>query len=143
AAGALLLQIASNLANDVFDHEKGADRAGRVGPTRAVQAGLIGPAQMKRGLAVVLAAAFLVGVYLVAVGGWPIALLGLSAMAAAVAYTGGPLPLGYHGLGHLLVLVFFGFAAVCGTTFVQVGQVTALSALAAAPVGALATAILV
>jgi 1,4-dihydroxy-2-naphthoate octaprenyltransferase len=83
------------------------------------------------------------GIYLFAVGGWPIVLLGLAAMAAAVAYTGGPFPLGYHGLGDLLVLGFFGFAAVCGTTFVQVGEVTALSLGAALPVGALATAILV
>jgi 1,4-dihydroxy-2-naphthoate octaprenyltransferase len=143
ALGALLLQIASNFANDVFDYEKGADRTNRLGPTRAVQAGLITPSQMKRGLVAVLAAAFVLGIYLFAVGGWPIVLLGLAAMAAAVAYTGGPFPLGYHGLGDLLVLGFFGFAAVCGTTFVQVGEVTALSLGAALPVGALATAILV
>jgi 1,4-dihydroxy-2-naphthoate octaprenyltransferase len=143
ALGALLLQIASNFANDVFDYEKGADRTNRLGPTRAVQAGLITPSQMKRGLVAVLAAAFVLGIYLFAVGGWPIVLLGLAAMAAAVAYTGGPYPLGYHGLGDLLVLGFFGFAAVCGTTFVQVGEVTALSLGAALPVGALATAILV
>ena len=143
ALGALLLQVASNFANDVFDHEKGADHAGRVGPTRAVQAGLITGAQMKVGLVLVLLAALLTGIYLAAIGGWPIVALGLAAMIAAVAYTGGPVPLGYHGLGDVLVLGFFGFAAVCGTTYVQAGALTRLSMWAAIPVGALATAILV
>ena len=143
AVGALLLQVASNFANDVFDHEKGADHEGRVGPTRAVQAGLLTGAQMKAGLAVALLAALLTGIYLAAIGGWPIVALGLAAMIAAVAYTGGPLPLGYHGLGDVLVLGFFGFAAVCGTTYVQTGALTRLSMWAAVPPGALATAILV
>jgi 1,4-dihydroxy-2-naphthoate polyprenyltransferase len=143
AVGALLLQIAANFANDVFDYEKGADREGRLGPPRAVQSGLVSPAAMRRALVLALVAAFAVGVYLVAVGGWPIAALGLTAIAAAVAYTGGPFPLGYHGLGDLTVLVFFGFAAVCGTAFVQLGGVPALAVAASIPVGALATAILV
>ncbi|HKE18783.1 MAG TPA: 1,4-dihydroxy-2-naphthoate polyprenyltransferase [Kofleriaceae bacterium] len=143
ALGALLLQIAANFANDVFDFEKGADREGRLGPTRAVQAGLLSPSQMRRGLVVALAAALAVGVYLAAVAGWPVVALGLTAIAAAVAYTGGPFPLGYHGLGDLLVLVFFGFVAVCGTAFVQLGGLPGLAIAAAVPVGALATAILV
>lgn len=143
ALGALLLQVASNFANDVFDHEKGADGPERLGPRRAVASGLITPAAMKRGLVAVLAAALGVGVYLAAVGGWPVVVLGLVAMAAAVAYTGGPFPLGYHGLGDFLVMAFFGFAAVCGTAYVQLGDVPALAAWAALPVGALATAILV
>src|SRR6266545_5338154 len=88
ALGALLLQIAANFANDVFDYEKGADRPGRLGPPRAVQSGLLSPAAMRRGLWVALAAALGVGVYLAAVAGWPIVALGLAAIAAAVAYTG-------------------------------------------------------
>ena len=143
AVGALLLQIASNFANDVFDHEKGADGPGRLGPKRAVASGLISAGAMKRGLVVVLGAALGVGVYLAAVGGWPVVVLGLVAMAAAVAYTGGPFPLGYHGLGDVLVMAFFGFAAVCGTAYVQLGDVPPLAGWAALPVGALATAILV
>jgi len=143
AAGALLLQIAANFANDVFDYEKGADRADRLGPPRAVQSGLLSPAAMRRGLWVALAAALGVGIYLAAVAGWPVVALGLAAIAAAVAYTGGPFPLGYHGLGDLMVLVFFGFAAVCGTAFVQTGAVPAAAVVASIPVGALATAILV
>lgn len=143
ALGALLLQIAANFANDVFDYEKGADRDDRLGPPRAVQTGLLSPRAMRRGLAVVLAAALAVGIYLTAVAGWPIVVLGLISIAAAVAYTGGPYPLGYHGLGDLLVLAFFGFAAVCGTTFVQLGAVSSLAIAASLPVGTLATAILV
>jgi 1,4-dihydroxy-2-naphthoate octaprenyltransferase len=141
--GALLLQIAANFANDVFDFEKGADTAERLGPLRAVQAGLLTPASVRRGLWVTLALALLVGVYLTAVAGPAIVVIGLASMLAAVAYTGGPYPLGYHGLGDVFVLLFFGFVAVGGTTFVQTGELTPLSLWAAVPVGALATAILV
>jgi 1,4-dihydroxy-2-naphthoate octaprenyltransferase len=143
AVGALLLQISANFANDVFDFEKGADREDRLGPPRAVQSGLLSPAAMRRGLSVVLAAALAVGVYLAAVAGWPVVAIGIASIAGAVAYTGGPFPLGYHGLGDLMVLLFFGFVAVCGTAFVQLGGVPALAVAAAVPVGALATAILV
>jgi 1,4-dihydroxy-2-naphthoate octaprenyltransferase len=143
AVGALLLQVAANFANDVFDFEKGADREDRLGPPRAVQSGLLSPAAMRRGLVAVLAAALAVGVYLAAVAGWPVVAIGIASIAAAVAYTGGPFPLGYHGLGDLMVLLFFGFVAVCGTAFVQVGGLPALAVAASVPVGALATAILV
>jgi len=142
-AGALLLQVASNLANDVFDHEKGADGPDRLGPPRAVACGLLRPRAVRCALFLVLGAAMAVGAYLTLVAGWKVVALGLLAMACAVAYTGGPVPLGYHGLGDLLVLLFFGFAAVCGTAFVQLGRVPAESLWAALPVGALATAILV
>ena len=141
--GALLLQVAANFANDVFDYEKGADTEERLGPVRAVQAGLLTPASVRRGLGVVLVLALLIGVYLTLVAGPSIVAIGLASMAAAVAYTGGPYPLGYHGLGDVFVMLFFGFVAVMGTTFVQLGHVTDLSMWAAVPVGALATAILV
>jgi len=142
-AGALLLQIASNLANDVFDHEKGADGPDRLGPPRAVACGLLRPRAVRCALFLVLGAAMAVGAYLTLVAGWKVVALGLLAMACAVAYTGGPVPLGYHGLGDVLVLLFFGFAAVCGTAFVQLGRVPSDALWAALPVGALATAILV
>jgi 1,4-dihydroxy-2-naphthoate octaprenyltransferase len=142
-AGALLLQVAANFANDVFDYEKGADTAERLGPVRAVQAGLLSPGTVRRGLYLVLGLALLVGVYLAATAGPVIIALGLASIAAAVAYTGGPYPLGYHGLGDVFVMLFFGFVAVLGTTFVQVGRLTELAVWAALPVGALATAILV
>jgi 1,4-dihydroxy-2-naphthoate octaprenyltransferase len=139
----VLLQVGANLANDVFDYEKGADTAERLGPTRAVQAGLLSPAEVRVGMLVTFGAAVLVGLYLTAVAGWAIVVIGLSSIAAGIAYTGGPYPLGYHGLGDVFVLGFFGFVAVCGTAFVQAGMVPAIAWWAAAAVGALATAVLV
>lgn len=141
--GALLLQIGSNFANDVFDYEKGADTHARLGPLRAVQAGLLSPAQVRRGLLLVFGLALLVGVYLTSVAGWPIVVIGVASIASAVLYTAGPYPLGYHGLGDLFVLIFFGFVAVSGTVYVQARYVPALALWASVPVGSLATAILV
>ena len=141
--GALAIQIGTNFANDVFDAERGADGPDRIGPVRAVSAGLIAPAAMKRAMIAAFAAATLLGVYLVAVAGWPVVAIGVASVASGIAYTGGPWPLGYHGLGDAFVLAFFGFVAVCGTTFVQLGRVPCLAIAAAVPVGALATAILV
>lgn len=141
--GALLLQIGANFANDVYDYEKGADTAERLGPTRAVQAGLITPAAMKRGMYLVFVLALALGAYLTAIAGPAIVLIGAASILSAIAYTGGPYPLGYNGLGDLFVFVFFGLVAVCGTVFVQLGQVPPLAVWSSLPVGALATGILV
>jgi 1,4-dihydroxy-2-naphthoate octaprenyltransferase len=141
--GALLIQIGTNLANDVFDYRKGADTAARVGPVRTAQAGLLTPRQLILGMAAAFAAATAVGGYLTVVGGWPIIAIGVASIAAGILYTGGPRPLGYLGLGDVFVLGFFGFVAVCGSAYVQVGAVPALAWWTAVPVGALATAILV
>ncbi len=141
--GALLLQVGANFANDVFDYEKGADTAERLGPTRAVQAGLISAKNMRRGMVLVFLAALGLGLYLTSVAGPVILLIGCASIASAIAYTGGPYPLGYHGLGDVFVFIFFGLVAVCGTVFVESGHVPGLAAWCAFPVGALATAILV
>jgi 1,4-dihydroxy-2-naphthoate octaprenyltransferase len=141
--GAVWIQIGTNLANDVFDYEKGADTAARLGPTRATQAGLLTPGQVRVGMVASFALAALAGIYLTAVAGWAIVAIGLVSIAAGIGYTGGPYPLGYHGLGDLFVFVFFGLVAVCGTVFVEAGRVPALAWVAALPVGALATAVLV
>ena len=141
--GALLLQIASNLANDVFDFEKGLDTHERLGPTRVTHAGLLTPAQVRGGLGVVIALAVLIGVYLTYAAGIVVVVIGLASIGAAVAYTGGPYPLGYHGLGDPAVMIFFGFVAVCGTAYVQALAVPDIAWVAALPVGALTTAILV
>jgi 1,4-dihydroxy-2-naphthoate octaprenyltransferase len=98
---------------------------------------------MKRATAAAFAVAAAFGIYLVATAGWPVAAIGILSIAAGLAYTGGPWPLGYHGLGDVAVLAFFGFVAVCGTAYVQLGFVPCVATLAALPVGALATAILV
>ncbi|HVW26601.1 MAG TPA: 1,4-dihydroxy-2-naphthoate polyprenyltransferase [Polyangiaceae bacterium] len=141
--GAMLLQIGSNLANDVFDYEKGADTEERLGPMRAAQAGLLTPRELRTGMVVVFALALAIGIYLTSVAGIAIVAIGLASIASAIAYTGGPYPLGYHGLGDVFVLAFFGFVAVTGTAFVQAGYVPSLAWAAAVPVGAIATAVLV
>ncbi|MCP3964541.1 MAG: 1,4-dihydroxy-2-naphthoate polyprenyltransferase [bacterium] len=141
--GAIWIQIGTNFANDVFDYEKGADASERLGPLRAVQAGLLTPAQMRRGMWLAFTLATAAGVYLTWVAGWPIVAIGVASVLSGIAYTGGPYPLGYHGLGDVFVLIFFGFVAVCGTAFINLGEVPALAWWAAVPVGCLATAILV
>ena len=142
-AVALLLQIASNVANDVFDFERGTDTAERQGPLRVTQAGFLTPAEVKRGLWVILGLSAAVGLYLTFLRGWVVIVIGLTAIVSAVAYTGGPFPLGYYGLGDLFVFIFFGVAAVAGTYFVQVGSVSAAAWWMSVPVGLVITAILV
>lgn len=142
-AGALLIQIATNLANDYFDFVKGGDSEDRVGPTRVVQAGLLSPTAVLAATVVVLGLAVAVGAYLVWVGGLPILVIGVLALVCAVAYTGGPYPLAYHGLGDLFVFLFFGLAAVGGTYWVQARDFQPDLLVAGAGIGALTTAILV
>ena len=141
--GSILIQIATNFANDVFDHEKGADTEERLGPTRAVQAGLLTPRAVRTGMLVTIALAVATGIYLTWSAGWPIVAIGVASILSGLAYTGGPYPLGYHGLGDVFVMAFFGFVAVCGTVFVETGAVPPLAILASIPVGAIATCILV
>lgn len=140
---ALLVQVGTNFANDVFDFEKGADTADRVGPTRAVQAGLLTAGQMRGAMILAFALALLVGIYLSWVGGPWLFAIGVTCVLSGIAYTGGPFPLAYHGLGDVFVLIFFGFVAVCGTAYVQVGSIPAVAWWSAGAVGCLATAILV
>lgn len=142
-AGALLIQVGTNLANDYYDFVHGSDTSERVGPIRVTQAGLLAPGTVRLGMLGTLGAAFLVGIYLVAVGGWPIVVVGLASLACAVAYTGGPYPLAYHGLGDPFVFVFFGLVAVGGTYWVQALRLPGDALWAGAGIGALTTAILV
>ncbi len=140
---ALLLQIGSNLANDVFDYERGTDTAERAGPIRVTQAGLLSPSQVKMGMVVVFGLAALCGLYLAWLGGWPIILLGIAAIVSAIAYTGGPFPLGYYGMGDVFVFLFFGLASVAGTYYVQAGFVSTAAWWMAIPPGLIITAILI
>ncbi len=140
---ALLLQIGSNLANDVFDFERGTDTAGRLGPVRVTQAGLLTPRQVKIGMLLVFGLAALLGLYLAWLGGWPIIILGLAAIVSAIAYTGGPFPLGYYGLGDLFVFIFFGLASVAGTYYIQAGRISTAAWWMTVPPGLIITAILV
>jgi 1,4-dihydroxy-2-naphthoate octaprenyltransferase len=141
--GAVLIQVGTNLANDYYDHKRGGDTQDRVGPVRVTQAGLLLPETVRNGAFLVLAVALLLGIYLVNVGGWPILIIGITSLVCAVAYTGGPFPLAYHGLGDLFVFVFFGLVAVGGTYWVQALDYGPDALWAGAGMGALATAILV
>jgi len=140
---ALLLQIGSNLANDLYDFKKGTDTQERLGPLRVTQAGLLSPRQMMNGMLLVFALSALVGFYLTYIGGWPILVIGLLAIGSAIAYTAGPFPLGYKGIADIFVFLFFGPVAVIGTYYLQAGIVTAIAWWASIPSGLLVTAILV
>jgi 1,4-dihydroxy-2-naphthoate octaprenyltransferase len=140
---ALLLQIAANLANDLYDFKRGADNADRLGPTRVAAAGMVTVRSLEIAVLVVLVAAAIVGGWLALIGGPILLALGGAAIIAALAYTGGPFPYGYKGLGEVFVFLFFGLVAVVGTAEMQSGRVNLLYVAAAIPVGALTTAILV
>lgn len=142
-AAALLIQIGTNLANDVFDHRSGADGAARLGPTRVTAAGLLTPRQVLGAMAATFGLAAVLGLALAWIAGWPVLAIGVVSILAGIGYTAGPWPLGYHGLGDVFVLAFFGFVAVGGTAFVEMGSVPGLAGIAAIPVGAIATAVLV
>ncbi|WP_126664702.1 1,4-dihydroxy-2-naphthoate polyprenyltransferase [Haloterrigena salifodinae] len=155
--GAALIQIGTNFANDYYDAIKGADTDDREGFTRVTQAGIISPEQVKLATFVTFTLAILSGTYLVYVGGLPILVVGLASVVCGWAYTGGPYPLGYHGLGDLFVFVFFGLVAVMGTFYVQAaatvaeplttaipdGTVTREAFFASLPVAGISTSIIV
>jgi 1,4-dihydroxy-2-naphthoate octaprenyltransferase len=141
--GAVFIQVGTNLTNDYYDFKKGADTAERLGPVRVTQSGLIAPGTVLAAALGCFGLAFLTGTYLVWVGGWPIVAIGLASLLAGYAYTGGPYPLAYHGLGDIFVLGFFGFVAVTGTYYVQAGEVSPAAWWASVPVGAIGTGLLV
>jgi 1,4-dihydroxy-2-naphthoate octaprenyltransferase len=124
---ALLMQIASNIANDYLDSQRGVDTEKRLGPTRVTQAGLISPQKMKNALIAILGLAFLLGIYLMWVGGPVIIIIGLLALYFAYGYTGGPFPLSHNGLGEVAAFVFFGVIAVSGTTYLQIHTFSSLA----------------
>ncbi len=140
---ALLIQIGTNLANDYFDYMKGADSEHRIGPLRVTQSGLIPPRTVRNAMIAVFVLTFLLGLYLVSVGGWPILAIGLASIFFAVIYTAGPYPLAYVGLGEPFVFLFFGLVAVTGTHYVQALHWSVDALIASLPVGAITTAILV
>jgi len=142
-AFALLVQVGANYANDYYDFLKGADNEDRKGPQRAVASGLVTPAAMRNATYGVLALAFVLGMVLIAYGGWWLLVVGILSVVCAVAYTGGPLPLGYLGLGDLFVFIFFGLVAVIFTFFVQTGFVTYEAFLAGVGIGLMAVNVLV
>lgn len=141
--GALLIQVATNFINDALDFKKGADTSERLGPIRVTQAGLLSADAVMRGAWLCLFGAALCGIPLIYRGGWPMLVIGLTSILAAYAYTGGPYPLAYHGLGELFVLIFFGLVAVGGTFYAHSLQLTQAALVAGFAAGALATVLLV
>jgi 1,4-dihydroxy-2-naphthoate octaprenyltransferase len=141
--GAILIQVGTNLSNDYSDARRGADAEDRLGPVRVTAGGLVPPRQVLIATYATFALAVLAGVYLVVVAGWQLLLVGAASILAGVAYTGGPKPYGYEGLGELFVFLFFGIVAVAGSYFVQVRHLEWEAFALAVPVGLLAAAILV
>lgn len=140
---ALFAQIASNFANDYFDFKKGVDGADRLGPERAVAQGWITPAAMLKGTFVALGIACLCGCFLLYWGGWQLIFVGLAIALCVLAYSAGPFPLAYNGLGDLCVLLFYGVIPVCFTYYVQTLSFSLLSFLLSLALGFLSVNILV
>ncbi len=139
----ILIQVGTNYVNDLYDFLKGADTIKRKGPLRVLSNGLISVTEMKVGSVLVFFTAFLLGLYLVFVGGKIVLIIGILSIIAGIAYTAGPFPLAYNGLGDLFVFIFFGVVGTMGTYFIQTKEFSLLSFLTSIPVGALITNILV
>jgi len=142
-AGALLIQVGTNFVNDLGDFRRGADTGARLGPPRALAMGWLSVPEIRAGIVLSFGAAAIAGLYLIRVAGWPVLAIGLASILAGAAYTSGPYPLAYHGLGELFVFLFFGVVAVCGTYYVEARAFRWEGLVAALPVGALASGILV
>ncbi len=140
---ALLIQVGTNLANDLYDYLKGADNKNRIGPLRVLNAGLVTPKKMKIVVFLVFSFTFLLGLYLVYHSGVIILIIGIVSILAGLAYTTGPFPLAYNGLGDIFVFIFFGVVGTVGTYLVNTNQISEISFIASIPVGALITNILV
>ncbi|MFM8887595.1 MAG: 1,4-dihydroxy-2-naphthoate polyprenyltransferase [Chthoniobacterales bacterium] len=132
---AVFIQIATNYFNDAIDHAKGADTAERLGPVRATSAGLLTPRSMMTGGVVCLIIAAILASPLVLHGGWPILALGIVSLLLAYAYTGGPFPLAYLGLGEIFVVLFFGVFAVAGIFYLNALEWSLAAVLAGLQIG--------
>ena len=141
--GALFIQVGTNLSNDYSDARRGADTEDRLGPVRVTAGGLVPPRQVLVATYVSFGLAVLCGIYLVAVAGPVLLLIGAASILAGVLYTGGPRPYGYEGLGEVFVFLFFGIVAVTGSYYVQVQELPWQAFALAVPVGLIASAILV
>lgn len=139
----LLIQIGTNFVNDLYDFLAGTDKKERLGPKRAVASGFLSVTEMKTGILITFGLSFVFGLYLVYIAGWEILLLGVISIIAGIAYTAGPFPLAYNGLGDLASFLFFGLVATVGTYYVQAQEITATAFWSSIPVGALITNILV
>ena len=135
--GAIFIQVGTNLSNDYSDARRGADTEDRLGPVRVTAGGLVPPTQVLIATYLSFGVAVLAGIYLIAVAGWALLLVGAASILAGVLYTGGPRPYGYEGLGEVFVFLFFGIVAVAGSFFVQVKHLNWEAFALAVPVGLL------
>ncbi len=133
----LFIQIATNLVNDVMDFKKGADTETRLGPQRVTQSSIFKPETVQKAAFVCFGIAILFGIPLVLKGGLPILLIGIFSLIAGYAYTGGPFPLAYKGLGDVFVILFFGLIAVSGMFYLHVGEWSEMSFYAGLQIGLL------
>ena len=134
-AFAVLAQVVSNFANEYYDFRRGTDKKGRVGPRRGVTEGDITPGLLLRVTIGTLAVACAVGCGLIPFGGWWLIPVGILIAVFAFAYSAGPYPLSYHGLGDVAVLVFFGLVPVNLTFYLQAGYFAPLTILASVTIG--------
>ncbi len=141
--GALFIQVGTNLSNDYSDARRGADAEDRLGPVRVTAGGLVPPRQVLIATYISFGLAVLFGIYLIVVAGWVLLVIGAASILAGVAYTGGPKPYGYEGLGEVFVFLFFGIVAVTGSYYVQTTHLNWEAFALAVPVGLLASGILV
>ncbi len=139
---AILIQILTNFINEIYDFRKGADTAERLGPLRTVANGIISESMMMKASILVATVTFALGLWLVWIAGWAILLIGLLSLLMAWAYTGGPYPLAYKGLGEIFVILFFGIAAVMGTYYAQTGYWSYDTLFLALPLGLLSSNLL-
>lgn len=138
----LLIQVGTNLFNDVYDFERGADDAQRLGPQRVTQSGLIPAHVVKFAAVACFVGAAVCGVVVAAVASWWLVVVGAVCLLCGWLYTGGPFPLAYHGLGEVFVFVFFGVIATAGSAYAVSGVVSVDSVVAGAVVGALSTGLI-
>ncbi|MEZ0392616.1 MAG: 1,4-dihydroxy-2-naphthoate polyprenyltransferase [Pseudobdellovibrionaceae bacterium] len=131
----LFIQVGTNLVNDAVDFKKGADTEKRLGPTRVTQAGIFEAKQVMAAGFFCFFLALLCGIPLVIRGGWPICIVGLISILMGYAYTAGPFPLAYRGLGDLFVILFFGLIAVGGAYYLQTGHWDLKAGIAGLQVG--------
>jgi 1,4-dihydroxy-2-naphthoate polyprenyltransferase len=141
--GSTFIQVGTNLSNDYSDARRGADTEDRLGPVRVTAGGLMPPRSVLIGTYVAFGVAVAAGLYLAAVSGWELLVVGVASILAGVLYTGGPRPYGYEGLGEFFVFFFFGVVAVVGSYFVQTEDLRWEAFALGVPVGLLAAAILV
>jgi len=139
----ILIQVGTNFTNDLYDYLKGADNESRKGPLRVLASGFISATEMKFAIITIFGTAFLLGMYLVYSCGIVVLIIGVISILAGLAYTAGPYPLAYNGLGDIFVFTFFGIVGTAGTYYLHLHEFNLLSFLVSIPVGALITNILV